>query len=117
MKLAVGVTIRQLLLHVNCASKFETPGHAGVSPGESLLEMPNDELRTRFWLVGHKLLLSRQITVAVGVSVRIRETIRQVAKQVSLIVVREKSTLFLLHGVHLKTNSQVCGHAYSNRNY
>ena len=88
MELAISVTIRQFLLHLHCASELEALGHAGVSPGESLLGVPNDELRTRLWLVGHKVLLSRQITVAVGVSVRIRATIKQVGKQVPLDVVR-----------------------------
>ena len=100
-ELAVGVTFRQLLLQVHCASKFEAPGHAGVSPGESLLGMPNDELRTSLWLVGHRLLFSRQISVAVGVGVRIRATIWQIGEQVPLVVVRAESTLFLFHGVHL----------------
>ena len=117
MELAVGVTIRQLLLHVHCASKLEAPGRAGMSPGESLLGMPNDELSTRLWLVGHHVLLSHEITVAVGVGVRIRAIINQVGKQMPIVVVLAESTLFLLHGVHLKTNSQECGHAYSNRNY
>ena len=57
-----------------------------------------------------------QVTVAVGVDVRIRETIRQVGKQVQLVVVEKKLALLLLHGVYLKTNSQICCHAYSNRN-
>ena len=61
MELAVGVTIRQLLLHVHCPSKLEAPGHASMSPCESLLGVPNNELRTRLWLVGHQVLLSRQI--------------------------------------------------------
>ena len=64
MELAIGVTIRQLLLHLNCSSEFEAPGDAGVSAGESLLGVPNDMLRARLWLVGHQVLLSRQITVA-----------------------------------------------------
>ena len=68
-------------------------------------------------LVGHKMRFSRKITMAVGVSVRIRATIRQVGKQVPLVFVQAKSTLFMLHGVYLNTNSQVCGHAYSNINY
>ena len=116
MELAVGVTIRQFLLHVNCPSKFEAPGTAGLSSGKSLLGVPNDELRTRLWLVGHHVLLNRQITVAVGMGVRIRATIRHAGKLVPLIVVRAKSTLLLLHGVYLKTNSQVCSHAYSYTN-
>ena len=105
MELASGVTIRQLLLHLNCASEFEAPGDAGVSAGESLLGVQNDKLRARLLLVGYKVLLSRQITVAVGVGVQIRATIRQVGKQLPLVVVRAESMLFLLHGVHLKTNS------------
>ena len=63
------------------------------------------------------MLFSRQITMPVGVGVRIRATIRQVGKQVPLVVVRAESVHFLLYGAHLKTNSQVCGYAYSNRNY
>ena len=42
MKLAVSVTIRQLLFHLYCASDFEAPGGAGVLSGESLLGVPND---------------------------------------------------------------------------
>ena len=116
MELAVSVSIRQLLLHLHCASEFEAPGDAGVSSGESLIGVSNDELRTRLWLVGHKVLLSRQITVAVGVGVWIWATIWQIGKQVPLVVVRAESTLLLLHGVHLKTMNQVCSHVYSNRN-
>ena len=63
------------------------------------------------------MLFSRQIKIAVGVGVRIQATIRQVGKQVPLVVVRAESALFLLYCVHLKTNSQVCGYGYSNRNY
>ena len=55
--------------------------------------------------------------MAVGVNVRIRATIRQVGKQVPLVVVQAESALLLLHCVHLNTNSQVCGYAYSNTNY
>ena len=117
MELAVGVTIRQLLFHVHCASKLEAPGHAGVSPRESLLGVPNNELCTRLWLVNHQVLFSRQIIVAVCMGVRIWATIRQVGKQVPLVVVQTESTFLLLHGVHLKTNSQACGLLYSNRNY
>ena len=105
MELAIGVTIRQLLLHLHCASEFEAPDDAGVSSDESLLGVPNDKLRARLWLVSHQVLLSSQITVAVGVGVRIRATIWQVGKQVPLVVARAESTLFLLHGVHLKKNS------------
>ena len=119
MELAISVTIRPFLLHLYCASEFEALGHAGVSLGESLQGVPNDELRTRLWLVVHKLPLSRQITVAVDVSVRIRATIKQVGKQVPLVVLRAESirALLLLHGVHLKTNRQVYGHAYVTINY
>ena len=117
MELAVADTIRQLLLHLHFASEFEAPGDAGVSLGESLHGVPNDNLRSRLWLVGHPVLLRFQITVIVGVGVRIRATIWQVSKQVPLVVVQAESTLFLLHGVHLKTNSQMCSHAYSNINY
>ena len=94
MEHAVGVAIRQLL-HLHCASEFEAPGDAGVFSGESLLGVLNDQLRARLWLVGHQVLLSRQITVAVGVGVRSRATIRQIGKQVPLVVVRAESTLFL----------------------
>ena len=110
MELAIGVTIRQLLLHLNCSSEFEAPGNAGVSAGELLLGVPNDKLRARLWLVGYKVLLSRQITMAVGVGVRIRAAIRQIGKQVPHVVIGAESTLFLLHCVHLKTNSQMCSH-------
>ena len=50
--------------------------------------------------------------MAVGVGVWIRAAIRQVGNQLPLVVVRAESALFLLHGVHLKTNSQVSGYAY-----
>ena len=116
MELDVGVTIRQLLLHVYWPSKFKGPGHAGMSSGKSLLGVPNDELCTRLWLAGHQLLLSCQITVAVGEGVQNRATINHVGKQVPLVVVRAKSTRLLLYGVYLKTNSEVCGNAYSYRN-
>ena len=53
MELAVSVSIRQLLLHFHCASEFEAPGDAGVSAGESLFGVPNDQLRARLWLVGY----------------------------------------------------------------
>ena len=78
MELAVSVTIRQLFFHLQCASEFEAPNDAGVSSGESLLGVPNDKLRSRPWLIGHQMLFSRQITMAVGMGVRIRATIRQV---------------------------------------
>ena len=110
MELAIGVTIRQLLFHLICASEFEAPGDAGVSSRESLHELPNDKFRARLWLVGFQVLLKLQITVDVGVGVRIRGTIRQIGKQVPLFVIGVKSTLFLLHCVHLKTNSQMCSH-------
>ena len=55
--------------------------------------------------------------MAIGLVVRIRATIRLVGKQVTLIVVRAESTLLLFHGVHLKTNSHLCGNAYLIRNY
>ena len=96
MKLAIGVTIRQLLFHLNCATEFEAPGDASVSAGESPLRVPNDKLHARLWLVGYQMLLSRQITVAVGVGVRIRATIRQIGKQVPFVVIGAESTLFLL---------------------
>ena len=66
-------------------------------------------------LVGHQVLFNSQITVAVGVGVRIRATIRQVGKQVLYVVVGAESKLYLLHVVHQITNSQMCGHAYSFR--
>ena len=76
MKLAVCVSIRQLtLLHVHYASSFEAPCHSGVFPGELLLAVPNDEFRARLRLVGHKVLVRCQVTVTVGVSVRIGTTI------------------------------------------
>ena len=109
MELAIGVTIRKLF-HLNCVSEFEAPGDAGVSAGESLLGVPNDKLRTRLWLVGHKVLLSRQITMAVGVGVQIRAIFRQIGKQIPFIVIGAESTLFLLYCVHLKTKSQMCSH-------
>ena len=110
MELAIGVTIRQLLLHLNCASEFQAPGDSGVSARESLLRVLNDKLHARHWLVGYQVLFSRQITVAVGVGVLIRATIRQIGKQVLLVVIGAESTLFLLHCVHLTTNSQMGSH-------
>ena len=112
MKLAVSVAIRQLLFHLHCASEFEALGDAGVSSGKSLFGVSNNKLRARLWLVGNQVLFSPQITMAVGVGVRIRATIRQVGKQVPLVVIWADSALFLLHGVYLKTNNQVCGYAY-----
>ena len=93
MELAVSVTIRLLLLCLHCASEFETPSEAGVSYGESLLGVLNDKLRARLWLVGHQVLFSRQITVAVGVGFQIRVTICKVRKQVPLVVIRAESSL------------------------
>ena len=84
MELAIGVTIRHLLLHFNCASEFKAPCDACVSAGESLLGVPNDKLLAMLWLVGYQVLLSRQITVAVGVNVRIRTTIRQIGSKYRL---------------------------------
>ena len=110
MELAIGVIIRQLLLHLNCASELEAPGAAGVSAGESLFGVPNDKLRVRLWLIGYQVLISRQITVTGGVGVWIQVTIKQIGKLVPLVVIKAKSTLFLLHCVHLKTNSQMCSH-------
>ena len=83
-----------------------------MSSGNSFFGVPNDELCTRLWLVGYHVLFSRQITVVVVVAVRKKATIRQVGKQVPLVVVLTESTHFMLHGVHLKTNSQVCDNAY-----
>ena len=88
MELAVGVTIRQLLLHVQCAIEFEAPGNSGVFPGESLLATLDDELRAWLRLVGHQVLFRCQVTVTVGVGVRIRAAIRQIGEQVPFIVVR-----------------------------
>ena len=93
MELAVSVTIRQLLLHQYYASEFEAPGDASLSSGESLLGVRNDKLRARLWLVGHKILFSRQIEIAVGVNFRIRATIRQVGKQIPRVVVKAESSL------------------------
>ena len=53
MKLAVSITIRELLFHLHCASEFEALGYASVSSSESLIGVPNDKLRARLWLVGH----------------------------------------------------------------
>ena len=71
MELAVGVTIKQLLHYVHYASSFEAPAHKSVFPGESLLAVPDDELRAKLRLVGHQVYLCCQITVTVGVNVRI----------------------------------------------
>ena len=53
MEIAVGITVRQLLLHLHCASEFEAPCYANTSPSESLLVVPNYKFSTRLWLVGH----------------------------------------------------------------
>ena len=85
MEIAVGVTITKLLLlYLHCASEFEALCQADVLSGESVFGVPNDELRTRLWLVGHQMLLSCQITVAIGVGVWIWVTIRQVASKYRL---------------------------------
>ena len=52
MEFAVGVTIRQLLIHLHCTSEFEAPGNSGVSPNEPLLWVPNDKLCARLRMVG-----------------------------------------------------------------
>ena len=88
MELAVGVTIRQLLIHLFCTSEFEAPGNSGVSPSEALLWVSNDKLCARLRMVGDQVFLRCQVTVAVGVSIRIRAAIRQVSEQVPFIVVR-----------------------------
>ena len=117
MELAVVMSIELLLFHLHCASEFEAPFYAVVSPSESLLGVPNDELRTRLWLVGHLVIISCQITVAVGVDIRNWATIRQTGKPVPLVVERAQFTHFLLNCVQLTKNSQVCGHASLIRNY
>ena len=53
MKLAIGVTIRQLLIHFHCASEFEVPADAGLSPGKSLLGVLIDKLGARLGLISH----------------------------------------------------------------
>ena len=53
MELAVGINIKQLLVHFHCASEFEAPGYTSTSSGESLLAVPNYKFRTRLWLVSH----------------------------------------------------------------
>ena len=112
MELAVFVTIRQFLLYVNCASEFEAAGNSDVTPSEALLSVPNDELHTWIRLIGHQMLFNDKITLAVGVGDQIRATIRKVGKHVPLVVFRALSTVLLLHGFNLKTNSQMCGHIY-----
>ena len=52
IKLAVGVTLRQLFLHVQCVSEFETPGNSGVSSSEALFYVHNDKLCAKLRLVG-----------------------------------------------------------------
>ena len=54
MKLAVGVTILQLLFDTNCVSLIEAPGHAGVFSDEALCAMPYDKLWARLRLVSHR---------------------------------------------------------------
>ena len=54
--------------------------------------------------------------MTVGVGVLIGAVIRQVGKQVLLVVVRAEPALLLLLGVYLKPNSQVCVHSYLNKN-
>lgn len=104
MELAFGVTSRQLLLPIHYASKFEALNHAGLSLSEALLWVRDDELRARPRLVGHQLLLSCQITVAVGKGFWTRAAIKQVGEQVPFVVKRTKSALLLLHGLHLQNN-------------
>ena len=111
MELTVGIAIWQFLFHVHYASDFEAPGHAGVFPDESLLSVPDNEFRARFRLVGHQVLLCCQVTLTVGVGVWIRAAIRQFGEQVPLVIVWTESALLLLHGVHLKKNSQIYCHA------
>ena len=54
MELAVGITIRQLLLlHFHYASEFEAHGYTSMSLDESLLAVPNYNFRTMPWLVAH----------------------------------------------------------------
>ena len=84
MEIAIGVTIRQLLLPIN----FEAPGHAAVFPGDSHLAMLDDELRCWLRLFGDQVFLRCEVTVAVGVGVQIRAAIRKVGEQVPFIVVR-----------------------------
>ena len=45
MELAVSVNIRQLVLHLHCASEFEAPGDPSVFSGKSLFRVPNNMLR------------------------------------------------------------------------
>ena len=84
MELTVGVTIRQIVLHVQCASEFEAPGKSGMSPSEARFWVPNDKLCARLRLVGDQVFLRCQVTVAVGVGVWIWTAIRQVGEQVPL---------------------------------
>ena len=109
MELIVGITIRQLLLlHLHYASEYKVPGYTSTSPGKSFIAVLNYKLRTRLWLVGHKVLLCCQVTVAVGVGVWIRATISQVGEQVPLVIVGTESSLFLLHCIHLKKKILQC---------
>lgn len=88
-----------------------------MSLGESILGVPNDEPRTKLWLVAYEMLFSREIKVDLGVCVLIWTTIRQIRKQLPIIVERTKSSLLLLHCVDSITKYQMCLHAYSYMNY
>ena len=96
----LGITIRQLFFHFRFPFEFDALGHACASSGKSLFAVLDDELRTRFRLIGHQVLFNRQVTVAM--SVRIGAVIRHVGKQVPLIIVWTKFALILLQCVHLK---------------
>ena len=88
MELAVGVTIRQLFLHVQCAKEFEAPGNLSVSPSETFRWVPNDKLCARLRLFDDKVFLRCQVTVVVGVGVCMWAAIRQVGEKVPFIFER-----------------------------
>lgn len=70
-------------------------------PSESLFAVPKNKLFAKLRFVGHQMLLRCQITVIIGVSVKFRANIKEVGKQVPLLVVHAEPALFLLHGLHL----------------
>lgn len=100
IKFNVGVAILLFLLHVQYASKFKAPGHTNVFPGESLVAVPDDKLIARLRLIVHQMFLRCQVTVTKSVSVLILANVRQVNKQISLVIVQAKSALLLLYKVH-----------------
>ena len=95
MEFTFGVIIWQLRLcfHVY-ANDFEAPCYSGVFLGESLFSIFDGKFRTRFRLIKHQVLISRQFTVAVNMRIGIRPSIRQIGEEIPLVVVGAKTALF-----------------------